>query len=198
MAKKDPTNITVYHTSTNPVPPHTLAARDEKYKNKLGLKPKGGFHAGTINAALDRSLIMHSSREEDFYSDPDNEDHPDGPDFTTYLHTYQINKRPSMVTYEDPHKDGYGDVSYAENGKRSEDYVEDLRVNEHSTKSINKYRNRWEDPGSTSYVIPHQAVQSGYVKHLSTQQFSTDPGAEERDDGGYHAEAKAELGITDK
>ncbi len=192
MAKKDPTNITVYHTSTNVVPPHVLAARDEKYKNKLGLKPKGGFHAGTINAALDRSLIMHSRMEEDFYSYPENEDHPDGPDFTTYLHTYQINKRPSMVTYEDPHIAGYGQT------REPKDYVEDLRVNEHSTKSINKYRNRWEDPGSISYVIPHQAVQSGYVKHLSTQQFSTDPAAEERDDGGYHAEAKAELGITDK
>jgi hypothetical protein len=192
MAKKDPTNITVYHTSTNPVPPHTLAARDEKYKNKLGLKPKGGFHAGTINAALDRSLIMHSRREEDFYSYPENEDHPDGPDFTTYLHTYQINKRPSMVTYEDPHIAGYGQT------REPKDYVEDLQVNEHNTKGINKYRNRWEDPGSISYVIPHQAVQSGYVKHLSTQQFSTDPAAEERDDGGYHAEAKAELGITDK
>jgi hypothetical protein len=192
MAKKDPTNITVYHTSTNVVPPHVLAARDEKYKNKLGLKPKGGFHAGTINAALDRSLIMHSRMEEDFYSYPENEDHPDGPDFTTYLHTYQINKRPSMVTYEDPHIAGYGQT------REPKDYVEDLQVNEHNTKGINKYRNRWEDPGSISYVIPHQAVQSGYVKHLSTQQFSTDPAAEERDDGGYHAEAKAELGITDK
>jgi hypothetical protein len=192
MAKKDPTNITVYHTSTSVVPPHTLAARDEKYKNKLGLKPKGGFHAGTINAALDRSLIMHSRMEEDFYSYPENEDHPDGPDFTTYLHTYQINKRPSMITYEDPHIAGYGQT------REPKDYVEDLQVNEHNTKGINKYRNRWEDPGSISYVIPHQAVQSGYVKHLSTQQFSIDPAAEERDDGGYHAEAKAELGITDK
>jgi hypothetical protein len=132
MAKKDPTNITVYHTSTNVVPPHTLAARDEKYKNKLGLKPKGGFHAGTINAALDRSLLMHAQREQEFYEDPDNEDHPDGPDFTTYLHTYQINKRPSMITYEDPHIAGYGHT------REPKDYVEDLRVNEHSTKGINK------------------------------------------------------------
>jgi len=197
MAKKDPTNITVYHTSTNVVPPHTLAARDEAYKKKLGLKPRGGFHAGTINAALDRSLLMHAQREQEFYEDPDNEDHPDGPDFTTYLHTYQIKKRPSMLTYEDPHSEGY-DIPGIIADTEAHDYVEDLRVKEDSTKSIKKYRNRWEEPGSTSYVIPHQAVQLGHVKHLSTQQFSTDPGAQERDYGGYHAEAKDELGITDK
>lgn len=192
MAKKDPTKIKVYHTSPSPTPPHVLASDDEKYKKRLGLTPRGGFHAGTINAALDRSLLMHASAEQDFYSDPDNEDSSNGPDFTTYLHTYEINKRPSMVTYEDPHMAGYDESSSAD------DYIEDLRVNEHSTKNINKYRNRWEDPGSISYVIPHQLVQSGYVKHLSTQQFSTDPGAEERDYGGYHAEAKEELGIKDK
>ena len=194
MAKKDPTKIKVYHTSPSPTPPHVLASDDEKYKKRWGLTPKGGFHAGTINAALDRSLMMHASAEQDFYSDPDNEDHPHGPDFTTYLHTYEINKRPSMMTFEDPHEEGYSDNA----PKPPQDYQENMQVKENSKTSINKYRNRWEDPGSISYVIPHQLVQSGYVKHLSTQQFSTDPGAEERDYGGYHAEAKEELGIKDK
>lgn len=192
MARKDPTKIIVYHASNNSVPPHALAAEDAKYKKKLGLPPKGGFHAGTINAALDRSLNMQAIHEQDFYSDPDNVDHPDGPDFTTYMHTYEINKRPSMLTYEDPHMEGYTNT-----GIGPDDYMEDLQVKEHSTQSINKYRNRWEDPGSISYVIPHQLVKSGHVKYLNTQQFNTDPGAEERDDGGYHAEAKKELGIEE-
>lgn len=191
MARKDPTRIRVYHTSISPIAPHILASKDEKYKKKLGLRQKGGFHAGTLNAALDRSLMMHTVAENDFYNNPDNADDSHELDFTTYLHTYEINKRPSMLTYEDPHMTGYDESSSAK------DYVEDLQVNEHSTNIINKYRNRWEDPGSISYVIPHQAVQKGYVKHLSTQQFNTDPAAENRDDGGYHAEAKEELGIKD-
>ena len=205
MAKKDPTKIKVFHTSPDPTPPHVLAKQNEKYLNSpVYAKNSGdtlkqtswvgknrGFHAGTLNAALDRSLMMQTIRENDFYNNPDNEDDSHGPDFTTYLHTYEINKRPSMLTYEDPHPIGYDDLS----SSIPKDYVEDLQVNEHSKKSINKYRNRWEDPGSISYVIPHQLVNTGHVKYLSTQQFSTDPAAEERDEGGYHAEAKKALGL---
>lgn len=196
MTRKDPTKITVYHASPNEVPPHVLADQNEKRWKKSGITPRNTFHAGTLNAALDRSLMANMQHEQDFYTDPDNVDHPHGPDFTTYMHTYEINKRPSMVTYEDPHTSGYAIPGFEVNDE-PEDYVEDLRVKEDSTQIINKYRNRWEDPGSISYVIPHQLVKSGHVKYLNTQQFSTDPGAEERDDGGYHAEAKEALGIKD-
>jgi len=191
MARKDPTNITVYHTSNDPTPPHVLASHAEPFRKG---NQKSGFHAGTINAALDRSLMMQHAHEKQYYSQMTEEgiqEDNDGPDFTTYLHTYQIKKRPSMMTFEDPHEEGYSNNV----PKPPEDYQENMQVKEKSKTSINKYRNRWEDPGSTSYVIPHQLVTSGHVKHISTQQFNTDPGAEERDEGGYHAEAKQELGL---
>ena len=190
MPKKDPTNITVYHTSNNPTPPHVLAAHAEPFRKGY---QKSGFHAGTINAALDRSLMMQHAHEQGYYSNMSQEEiegDNDGPDFTTYLHTYQIKKRPSMMTFEDPHEEGYSNSQHV-----PEDYQENMQVKENSKTSINKYRNRHEDRGSISYVIPHQLVQSGHVKHISTQQFNTDPGAEERDEGGYHAEAKEELGL---
>ena len=191
MPKKDPTNITVYHTSNNPTPPHVLAAHAEPFRKGY---QKSGFHAGTITAALDRSLMMQHAHEKQYYSQMTEEgiqEDNNGPDFTTYMHTYQINKRPSMMTFEDPHEEGYSDNV----PKPPKDYQENMQVKENSKTSINKYRNRWEDSGSTSYVIPHQLVASGHVKHISTQQFNTDPGAEERDEGGYHAEAKQELGL---
>ena len=189
MARKDPTNITVYHASNDPTPPHVLASHAEPFRKGY---QKSGFHAGTINAALDRSLMMQHAHEKQYYSQMTEEgiqEDNNGPDFTTYLHTYEINKRPSMMTFEDPHEEGYSDNV----PKPPEDYQENMQVKENSKTSINKYRNRWEDPGSTSYVIPHQLVTSGHVQYISTQQFNTDPGAEERDGGGYHAEAKEEL-----
>ena len=191
MARRDPTNITVYHTSNDPTPPHVLARHAEPFRKGY---QKSGFHAGTITAALDRSLMMQHAHEKQYYSQMTEEgiqEDNNGPDFTTYMHTYQINKRPSMMTFEDPHEEGYSDNV----PKPPKDYQENMQVKENSKTSINKYRNRWEDPGSTSYVIPHQLVASGHVKHISTQQFNTDPGAEERDGGGYHAEAKEELGL---
>lgn len=189
MSRKDPTNITVYHTSNDTTPPHILASWAEHFGK--GYK-KSGFHAGTITAALDRSLMMQHAHEKQYYSQMTEEgiqEDNNGPDFTTYLHTYQINKRPSMMTFEDPHEEGYSDNA----PKPPKDYQENMQVKENSKTSINKYRNRWEDPGSTSYVIPHQLVTSGHVQYINTQQFNTDPGAEERDEGGYHAEAKEEL-----
>ena len=189
MARRDPTNITVYHASNDPTPPHVLASHAEPFRKGY---QKSGFHAGTITAALDRSLMMQHAHEKQYYSQMTEEgiqEDNNGPDFTTYMHTYQINKRPSMMTFEDPHEEGYSDNV----PRPPEDYQENMQVKENSKTSINKYRNRWEDPGSTSYVIPHQLVTSGHVKHISTQQFNTDPGAEERDGGGYHAEAKEEL-----
>ena len=191
MARKDPTNITVYHASNDPTPPHVLASHAEPFRKGY---QKSGFHAGTITAALDRSLMMQHAHEQQYYSQMTEEgiqEDNNGPDFTTYMHTYQINKRPSMMTFEDPHEEGYSDNV----PKPPKDYQENMQVKENSKTSINKYRNRWEDSGSTSYVIPHQLVASGHVKHISTQQFNTDPGAEERDGGGYHAEAKEELGL---
>ena len=191
MARKDPTNITVYHTSNDPTPPHVLASHAEPFRRGY---QKSGFHAGTITAALDRSLMMQHAHEKQYYSQMTEEgiqEDNNGPDFTTYMHTYQINKRPSMMTFEDPHEEGYSDNV----PRPPKDYQENMQVKENSKTSINKYRNRWEDPGSISYVIPHQLVSSGHVKHISTQQFNTDPGAEERDGGGYHAEAKEELGL---
>ena len=191
MARKDTTNITVYNASNDPTPPHVLASHAEPFRKGY---QKSGFHAGTITAALDRSLMMQHAHEKQYYSQMTEEgiqEDNNGPDFTTYMHTYQINKRPSMLTFEDPHEEGYSDNV----PKPPKDYQENMQVKENSKTSINKYRNRWEDPGSTSYVIPHQLVASGHVKHISTQQFNTDPGAEERDEGGYHAEAKEELGL---
>ena len=137
---------------------------------------------------------MQQSHEQQYYSNMSQEEidgDNNGPDFETYLHTYKIKKRPSMMTFEDPHEEGY--TSKAVNPPK--DYQESMQVKETSKTNINKYRNRWEDPGSISYVIPHQLVSSGHVQHISTQQFNTDPGAEERDGGGYHAEAKEELGL---
>lgn len=148
--RKDPTNIIVYHASSEETPPHVLAQNN---------KSRHTFHAGTEDAALDRASFID---EADYYNNPIM---PDSPSITGFMHKYQIRTRPSMLTYEDPHKSGY------DHQDEAEDHLEELAVKEHSTSRINKYINRWEDPGSVSYVIPHQLVDSKHVKYLSTEKF---------------------------
>jgi len=142
--------IVVYHGSMDETPPHndpTSVGLTDRYF---------GFHAGTINAALERvGFIAATERETE-----------EEPTFA-YMHAYEIPKNKlSLMTYEDPHNQDYDDL-----GEVPESYNEAMQVKETRPDRVNKYINRWEDKGSMSYVVPPQLVWDGHVKHLSTQQF---------------------------
>lgn len=167
------------------------------------------FHAGTLNAALDRAAYQTNLQMSEYYTDdhfPEITDtnkkqaaheslftHGEGPDPSFNLHTYQILRRPTMLTFEDPHTQGY-----SEDQDWPSDYVEDLQVPERSKDGkpfVHKYVNRWEDPGSTSFVISKNAVNEGYVKHLSSQQFRIPYDGGELSD--VHEYVKGEMGVPD-
>ena len=169
--------IIVYHGSLDKTPPHqavrnALTSRAKFLANNPILadnpihayKPKPGFHAGTINAALERVGFLKVG---------DLESSIDGgyePSYKAYMHAYEVPKKHvSLMTFEDPDNQAYDEVTTAD------DYVEALQVKEHRTDKVNKYKNRWEDKGSLSYVIPHNLVQRGGVRHLNTQQFDVHP-----------------------
>lgn len=174
-------------------------------------KDVGGpsFHAGSLNAALDRAAYQTSRQMDEYYTDdhfPEITDvdknfaahqklfeHGEGPEPSFNLHTYQIIRRPTMLTFEDPHNQGYSDEQLI-----PDDYVEDLRVPEKGKGDepfVHKYVNRWEDPGSTSFVISKNAVDKGYVKHLNSQQFKIPYDSGELAD--VHEYVKGEMGIPD-
>jgi hypothetical protein len=158
MPKDKRQPITVYHGSLSETPPHKNPTKMWRAKGFGEL----GFHAGTINAALERLGVQQSDREGNDYFD--NEE----PETKAYMHAYEIPKKHlSLITYEDPHAQGYSELEDV-----PDDYVEAMQVKENRTDKVNKYRNRWEDPGSTSYVIPHHLIRTGAVKYLSTQQFN--------------------------
>lgn len=174
-------------------------------------KGAGGpsFHAGTLNAALDRAAYQTNLQMSQYYEDdhfPEIQDaeentaahqrlfeHGEGPDTSFNLHTYQILRRPTLLTFEDPHEEGYSSEQMPPN-----DYVESLQVPEKSKGGepfIHRYVNRWEDPGSNSYVISKNAVTKGYVKHLNSQQFTIPYPSGELED--VHQYVKGEMGIPD-
>lgn len=175
-------------------------------------KGAGGpsFHAGTLNAALDRAAYQTNLQMSEYYTDDhfpeitdDDEnlaanqklfEHGEGPEPSFNLHTYQIMRRPTMLTFEDPHSQGYSAEQMSPN-----DYVEDLQVPEKGKGDepfVHKYVNRWEDPGSTSFVISKNAVDKGYVKHLNSRQFRIPYNAGELAD--VHEYVKEEMGVPNE
>ena len=71
-----------------------------------------------------------------------------------------------MMQYEDPYEPSYT--------PKNNPYVMDMQVNTgedwtNPPQQILKYTNRFEDKGSTSYVIPKHFVERGYVKYLGDQ-----------------------------
>jgi hypothetical protein len=170
---------------------------------------KSSFHAGTLNAALDRAAYQTSKQMDEYYTDdhfPEITDadenfaanqklfeHGEGPEPSFNLHTYQIIRRPTMLTFEDPHDQGYSDEQLI-----PDDYVEALQVPEKGKRNepfVHRYVNRWEDPGSNSFVISKNAVNRGYVKHLSSQQFRIPYEGGEIED--VHKYVKREMGVPD-
>ena len=179
MPKDNRKPITVYHGSLSETPPHEDPT---EMWGATGFEELG-FHAGTINAALERVGVQQSDREGNDYLDDEE------PETKAYMHAYEIPKKHlSLITYEDPHEQGY-----SEHQDVPDDYVEAMQVKEKRTDKVNKYRNRWEDPGSISYVIPHHLMRTGSVKHLSTQQFNirTDDIYLDRDTLTQNAKKKA-------
>lgn len=178
---KENNKIIVYHGSLDKTPPHQAVRNSltnwakflaNKSNNTISAfhnpthsyKPKPGFHAGTINAALERVAFLKVG---DLESDIDLGYEPS---YKAYMHAYEVPKKlVSLMTFEDPDNQAYDEVTTAN------DYVEALQVKEHRTDKVNKYINRWEDKGSLSYVIPHNLVQRGGVRHLNTQQFEIHP-----------------------
>lgn len=162
MAIKRP-KVIVYHGNLDGQPPHS----SDKWKSR----PNYGFHAGTIESALERLAYLQSEREQDWDTGEYGSDTE--PKRDVYLHAYEIpGNSISLATYEDPHSSGYGDPYFSE---IPEDYVETMQVKETRRDKVNKYINRWEDAGSLSYVIPHNLVRPGVVRYLNTQQFNIHP-----------------------
>jgi hypothetical protein len=102
------------------------------------------FHTGTMSAAYDRVS------DEMWNGDGGGQYEP-----TYRIHKYEIsdNAPTSRKTWDDP-----GD--FFDHGPNP--------VPEYSQKRIYPYRNRYEDKGSTSYVIPSNFV-GNHVKHLGIQ-----------------------------
>jgi hypothetical protein len=176
-------NIIAYHGSLSETPPHLLRPTTSYANYIAGVDPTDmGFHAGTINAALERVGSHQMDREDNDYFDDEE------PETKAYMHAYEIPKKHlSLLTYEDPHEQGYSDLNDTPDG-----YMEAMKVKETRQDKVNRYQNRWEDPGSTSYVIPHHLMRTGSVKHLSTQQFNvrTDDIYVDRDTLTQNAKAK--------
>jgi len=146
--KFDP--ITVYHGSYTDYPPHEFGGDKT-------------FHAGTEKSAYARLNSTEHAAAEHAEIEHEYGDGPAGPPPAT-MHTYQLTKRPSTIIYEDPDEPD----SVPEN----DPYIMDLQVNQghHIIPSqVLQYRNRFEDKGAISYVIPKHLVGKGHVKYLGAQ-----------------------------
>lgn len=119
------------------------------------------FHAGSRKAAYDR---LDDEVNNGFYWEDDEPEVLVG-----QVHAYEISdKAPtSRRTWEDP---DFHDVSKS--------------VPEHKENRIYPYTNKYEDKGSTSYVVPSKFV-GNHVKHLSTEQFFINT-TNEQDDTVYN------------
>lgn len=108
------------------------------------------FHVGTEQAAHDR---LSSG-----------EGIPDDMGWMQTIHSYEIDESDvSPRLYSDPH---FGDT-YKKVWKSKAD-PHTRRAPDRPDTMI-KYINDHEDRGSTSYIIPPEAVESGKVKHLGVQ-----------------------------
>lgn len=97
---------------------------------------QNSFHAGTLASAYERIENINYFATENLYKDKRAE-----------IHHYQIRSRPSMLEYDDPQQ------TY------EPDHIDMLRApEENNTNIIYKYRNRYEDKNSTSFVIPSKFV----------------------------------------
>lgn len=112
----------------------------------------GSIHIGTRQAASDRLLS--------------GEGVPEGYGHFQVVHSYEFDDADvDPITYSDPH---FGDTYKNIWGN---DPIKPLPEN---SKKITKYLNDHEDRGSTSYVLPKGAVESGMAKHLGAQ-WDIDP-----------------------
>ena len=155
--------LRIYHASPSKTPPHVLQG--------LRQSSMPTFHAGTLDAALERAAFQTKTTHDEHYEDLSEQgiaDDNDGPDYEKYMHVYEIPSREhvSLATFGDPHAAGYDE-------ERNPEHIEGWEVNQRRTDKANKYRNEWEDKGSTSFVVPAQLVRTGKIRHLSSTQFNT-------------------------
>lgn len=134
--------FTIFHGSYSDKPPHEYDSEP-------------AFHAGTFDAALDR-LASSEQDASDAGMDINN----------PKMHAYEVHVQPSMMQYEDPYEPSHT--------PKNKPYMTEMQVNtgenwESAPQRILKYTNRFEDKGSTSYVIPKHFVEQGYVKYLGNQ-----------------------------
>lgn len=131
----------VFHGSYSPLPPHVYRAA-------------GFFHAGSHEAAMDR-LATAEQEAADAGFDIEK----------PRMHEYEIRVQPSFLTYEDPDAPfGFtkGNVSFNQELAIKNTWGD-------SPGRVLKYINRYEDPGSLSYVIPIDFVKQGLVHYLGDQ-----------------------------
>jgi len=117
---------------------------------------EGVFHAGTRKSAIDRLIELEALQPGDEYLDVQQ----------PHIYKYEITPSApmSMLTHAD-----------------TVDYDSSLLsvATGDATKRIRKYKNKVEDPGSTSYTIPVNFVKSGMVKHLGEQFYGYNPDVED-------------------
>lgn len=118
----------VFHSSTDPTPPHT----EGKSTNQR-------FHVGTIGAAIERTQFAHFNE----WSEWDD----DAPDVVSaWIHSYEIDVPNDLHVYDDPHGSGYDEFTHP-------DWEPSKALCENSVSEIAAYRNLHEDAMSVSYVI---------------------------------------------
>lgn len=135
----------VFHGSYSDKPPH-------EYETNT-------FHAGTYEAAMDRLATAEQEAADvglakvfALVEKPK-------------MHMYEIRVQPSMLTYDDP------DAPFGF-AKGNVSYNQELAIKNtwgDSPGRVLKYINRYEDPGSLSYVIPIDFVKQGLVHYLGDQ-----------------------------
>lgn len=152
--------ITVYHGTLSEQAPHNV------------FQHAGAFHAGTRKAAVDRLIDQDALQPGD-----------EGLEVSQpQIHVYEImpDTPVSMLTYSDPDY-GLSDIDYTKPAvaKVAKYSSKGLLVNRGNiTRSIKKYKNLIEDPGSTSYLIPTQMVPNR-IRHLGTQFYGYNPDVED-------------------
>lgn len=124
-------------------------------------KMGSSFHAGTERSALDRLPTSLENKLDDYA-------HESGEALTASVHSYELPRSAiNPVLHDDPdpwqsNRTLKHSTSSRKRLKRAPEYV-------NKGNQAIAYVNKFEDKGSTSYVIPSELVYSGRVKHLGTQ-----------------------------
>lgn len=135
------------------MPDHTIVHHGRWYSNTLDPHDTHdfGFHAGTWQSVVDR--LSGNWHEEASWADP-------GDIMPAEVHSYAVpNDLIDTNMWADP----------MTHDKSQEDRSVEKAPEEVKKSKVLPYKNEFEDPGSTSYLIHPEFVYSGRVKHLGSQ-----------------------------